>query len=854
MYIFYGRSVRRGNGERRSMGKMHRWWAPLVLTLTAFVAMIGLAPGTALADAIVSDADGLETALAAGGAVTLSEDITASEQLTVDEDVTLDLNGNTLTLSGSEGVGDAKPEIVEQPAALVNNASFTIKNGTIDVTSEAHGIHNTGSLAIENDATVKCSSGVFHDYGVIRNVGGAVSSAGTLESTANNGIITFGGTVNVTGGKISATGNGSNITCSLTIFNRAYSNQSDGATVTISGGELASYGYAASTNNLYSGGDNASNLTITGGTLTSSITAIYWPSAGTLTIGSEGSQDGPTITSTNGSGIELCSGTLNVYGGTINGGTKQGAEDSVPMSEEWVKAYRNNSGSASMGDAITVIARRGSGYVTAPLSATIEGGTFTSGQNYGVRYLDCNLSEDNAQLEQTVAVAITGGDFSGKLASVNAEYVPAEEQAIITGGKFSSDVSGYVPEDYELNEDGTVSEKPTVAVVGDAEYKSLEEALAVAKDGDVIELVADASVSQCLEIAVDNVTLNGNGHTITAAEGVTANSSNLMHLLQVTGKNATIKDVTLLGTNETKHVLNIWCAEAATLEDVTLNHAASPTGAPLVVNNTDVTVRGGFDVITGAGSWYGINLDNKYGETELVFAEDSSISFNDVSGKGLAFIKVENSADPDGTMPTIVPNPSSGITSEDGVNFGVHTHIAGVPENYVAPTVDSEGYSGDTYCTVCDELLSKGEVIPAIEPEESVMFRLYNKWTGEHFYTSSEEERDANVELGWSYEGIGWIAPGKGAEVYRMYNPYVVGGDHHYTMSAEERDALVEAGWEYEGVAWYSADSESGFEVLRQYNPFATTGTHNYTISQNERDNLVDLGWMDEGVAWYAAR
>ncbi|MFR0591640.1 leucine-rich repeat domain-containing protein, partial [Bifidobacterium thermophilum] len=63
------------------------------------------------------------------------------------------------------------------------------------------------------------------------------------------------------------------------------------------------------------------------------------------------------------------------------------------------------------------------------------------------------------------------------------------------------------------------------------------------------------------------------------------------------------------------------------------------------------------------------------------------------------------------------------------------------------------------------------------------MFRLYNKYTGEHFYTSSSVERDSLVKVGWRSEGTGWVAPVSGKPVYRLYNPYVPGGDHHYTMS-----------------------------------------------------------------------
>ena len=143
------------------------------------------------------------------------------------------------------------------------------------------------------------------------------------------------------------------------------------------------------------------------------------------------------------------------------------------------------------------------------------------------------------------------------------------------------------------------------------------------------------------------------------------------------------------------------------------------------------------------------------------------------------------------------------------------------------------------------------EVPFTIAPMNTVpMYRLYNPYSGEHFYTESAYERDARAALGWMSEGVGWSAPVAGEPVYRLYNPCA--GDHHYTLSAFERDCLVAAGWQSEGVGWHSADA-TGTPVLREYNPYAATGTHNYTTSAAEHGALVGLGWHDEGVAWYAA-
>ena len=129
------------------------------------------------------------------------------------------------------------------------------------------------------------------------------------------------------------------------------------------------------------------------------------------------------------------------------------------------------------------------------------------------------------------------------------------------------------------------------------------------------------------------------------------------------------------------------------------------------------------------------------------------------------------------------------------------------------------------------------------------MLRLYNPNTGEHFYTSSEREKNSLVRNGWSYEGKAWEAPAwSNTPVYRLYNEN--SGDHHYTPSKKERDNLIIRGWKDEGIGWYSDDGKR-VPLFRLYNPNAITGQHHYTTSSRERDKLVKQGWKDEGTGWY---
>ena len=144
--------------------------------------------------------------------------------------------------------------------------------------------------------------------------------------------------------------------------------------------------------------------------------------------------------------------------------------------------------------------------------------------------------------------------------------------------------------------------------------------------------------------------------------------------------------------------------------------------------------------------------------------------------------------------------------NEDVVSTVDYGEPVAEPADPVREGYDFAGWYTDEACTVAYDFAApvEGDMTLYAKWNQTVaMYRLYNPYTGEHFYTSSTDERDSLVLVGWKDEGKGWVAPSSGAKVYRLYNPYVEGGDHHYTLSADERDHLVSVGWKDEGVAWY---------------------------------------------------
>lgn len=140
--------------------------------------------------------------------------------------------------------------------------------------------------------------------------------------------------------------------------------------------------------------------------------------------------------------------------------------------------------------------------------------------------------------------------------------------------------------------------------------------------------------------------------------------------------------------------------------------------------------------------------------------------------------------------------------------------------------------------------------VPAQANTKSPVYRLYNPYSGEHFYTTNFYEGNSLKSVGWRDEGIGWQAATSGNPVYRLYNPNVVGGDHYYTMSKFEAQSLVGNGWRWDNEAKPVFYSGGPTNLYVAYNPNAQSGAHNYTTNLFEQNSLMAIGWKYGAVAW----
>lgn len=142
-----------------------------------------------------------------------------------------------------------------------------------------------------------------------------------------------------------------------------------------------------------------------------------------------------------------------------------------------------------------------------------------------------------------------------------------------------------------------------------------------------------------------------------------------------------------------------------------------------------------------------------------------------------------------------------------------------------------------------------------IEFEELVpVYRLYNMITSEHLFTTDKTEYDNWVAVGkknkdfWIGEGIAWLAPKTGKNVYRLYNSGLGAlgkSSHYYTSDEKEIKSLTtKYGWKKEtqfsgGFVFKSGGSGAIFTCYNE----ALGSAHHYTASKSEWQGLKKHGW-----------
>ncbi len=248
---------------------------------------------------------------------------------------------------------------------------------------------------------------------------------------------------------------------------------------------------------------------------------------------------------------------------------------------------------------------------------TIKGGTFIQNAKTASSYPQVVMT---GVVDGYASVTkITGGTFINNFSGIKSGIFWALGDATsanfkVSGGTFNKVISadycaeGFIPSTTK-NADGMygVKEGKYVAKVGSTKYETLAEAIAAAKDGDTVKLLADCSGNgiqiKSGRFADKGLTVDFDGHTYTVGGvlvGSTGTGTNAFQLLQgnkITFQNGTIKGVSE-GTKPAEDTPNWHGAPAMVIQnycDLTLKNMTVSGGDETVYtmsnNNGDVVIE-----------------------------------------------------------------------------------------------------------------------------------------------------------------------------------------------------------------------------------------------------------------------
>ncbi len=585
------------------------------------------------------------------------------------------------------------------------NAGFTLESGTVENTCTAfeatQTITNYGTVTIKG-GTVKGSTGIFmfaptlgmpgtwDDNSAVCNISGGTvqgvaptTSEGQAIGADQNwsyGIAMYGpGVANgsVDNSKVALNISGGTITAGQAIGTNASGGKYAGYTLTMTGGTVdgtdkgtGMYLPAIGVNNISGGTVTgaqgiricAGDLNITGGTIEGTMLSDN----SDLVAGGSGGTNGAIVVGKASSGYV---GNLNVnisgQAQVVNTATKSNATDVAPA------IVVSDKNMASMDYDDLSINVNVSGQVTGDIvkvSNLIPDDKTTDGGNTTLSLDGCTVSGNVTNSSKTpVSVensTITGNVSNTSEGSLLVDTTTVQGEVSNSGNGqaavFNSAVSATSGSNMSVI-GSTVAGQPAqdtaaddvVAFVNAKPYDSLTTALQAANDGDIVRLVKDVTVdvtgnpgSGAGALTIDkNITLDGNGKTITAGTGFSYNTGSNRgeyHVINVTNPatNVVIKNLTIDGKNNAttsgaRSGINVWSNTASqinvTVDSVTVKDCST---YGLTLNNANATVNG---LTTSGNAWGGINADSKYGNTALTvndasIAEDNSIKFEQSTG------------------------------------------------------------------------------------------------------------------------------------------------------------------------------------------------------------------------------
>lgn len=188
--------------------------------------------------------------------------------------------------------------------------------------------------------------------------------------------------------------------------------------------------------------------------------------------------------------------------------------------------------------------------------------------------------------------------------------------------------------------------------------ENLAQFLEAKKDKNVsqIELTHDVKLSEPLNLYSATEVI-GNGHSIIGPDGEKDN------VVTVWTTGTTLDNLTIKTTASNKSALHLYKA-SATLTNVTLDNQETAGGAGMVVNGGKATIEGELNILLGANSWGGVNIDDQYGNSGMEFADGSTLTLTSPSNQDAIYID----RDEDNSV-TVIGADKAGLEQDADGNY-----------------------------------------------------------------------------------------------------------------------------------------------------------------------------------------
>ena len=573
-------------------------------------------------------------------------------------------------------------------------------------------------------------------------------SGGTFNITNGAGIVARAGTVKVTGGTFNCTGTAegyvgdskNKVPCAALVFDEAakYPALTESSQILVSGGSFSTdpavngatlaAGYVANK-------DESGMYKVAKANPVAAIGDVKYDTLQAAITAAQDTKDGATITlltDINTSSYYEVKGenpvTIDLAGHNITGSGISGLFYVTAKGDLTIKGEGTVTAVEDNGAAMAV-------WVRSPIAkVTLEGGTYTQQiTNTADPHFDLIYVERGN-------VYVKGGTYKGAtpdwtLNCYDEHYQSKEANIEVTGGTFvgfdpannkaEGENTNFVPAGYVSTKgaDGNfVVTEVKVAEVNGVAYATLSEAIAAAKDGDTVKLIANFSTDATKTMATDrlivnkSITLDLNGYTMTIP-GELESSSNWA-AFYINGGTLTVKDSTkstgaIIGADKTeenpKYRGGVYLFHLTGGNLVIENGTFYAGGTVVNVETGTATVNGGkFSVypdVDTKDSRYLLNcIDKNYGDgtAHITVTGGTFVGFdpanNKAEGENTSFVAAGyvSRMDEDGSY-TVVPEDAK-ITVNKSLTLGntlTMTYKVLLPESYTSEKMVFEFYNDD---------------------------------------------------------------------------------------------------------------------------------------------------------------